>query len=116
MFEKRFRKKDTSHVPLEMGMGRLPKPQSIPDAVGRHLVVKLKQEPDWVWNLKAVLRPRAGERGGYDFRVFDSRQVGMARVSVKDYHSLDDHPELILYGGVFNKVSTEVVINEPPAA
>jgi len=37
---------------------KLSGPKEIPYPVGKHLVVSLHQDPDWVWQLKGVLRHR----------------------------------------------------------
>ncbi len=39
------------------GEVKLPRSQSIPDLPGRHMVMEEKKDPNWVWNLKAVVRP-----------------------------------------------------------
>jgi hypothetical protein len=90
-------------------------PKSIPEPVGRYLVVNLGQNPDWVWNLKAVLRGKA-EKDYLDVRVFDPSQAASNKVQVKDYNSLDDHAEIILYEGIFNKRTFEVKIAPRPKA
>jgi hypothetical protein len=49
MFWKRKETKD--------GEGKLPGPKGMPDMVGRHMVLEEKVDPNWVWNLKGVVRP-----------------------------------------------------------
>ena len=39
------------------GVNSLSGPKDIPNEVGSYLVMKLKQNPDWVWVLKAVMKP-----------------------------------------------------------
>ena len=84
-------------------------PKSIPEPVGRYLVVNLGQNPDWVWNLKAVMRGTA-DNDLFDVRVFDPSQAASRKVQIKDFNSLDDHPEIILYDGNFNKKTFAVKI------
>ncbi len=91
---------------------KLPKPKDIPEPVGRYLIVELGQNPDWVWHLKGVVRPRQEEKDRYDVRVFDERKGVEKNVMVKDYTSLDEYPELILYEGWFDKGSYTVHIEE----
>jgi hypothetical protein len=90
-------------------------PKSIPEPVGRYLVVNLGQNPDWVWNLKAVLQSNA-DKDSFEVRVFDPSQAASQKVQVKDYHSLDDHPEIILYEGNFNKKTFAVKVTPRPKA
>lgn len=91
---------------------KLPKPKEMPEPVGRHLVVKLNKDPDWVWNLKVVLRPRADSKTTVDVRVFDETQAGSSGLHVRDYLSLDSHPHLILYEGWFDKQTGNIDIKE----
>ena len=89
---------------------KLPGPKDIPELVGRYLITELKQNPDWVWKLKGVVRQRSEGKDAFDFRVFDEAQAAARKVTVKDYTSLDEHPDLILYRGRFDKKSGEVQI------
>ena len=95
---------------------KLPGPRSIEELVGRHLVVDLKQNPDWVWQLRSVVRRRTGGKHRFDFRVFDEAQAAQKKVKVKDWITFDQHPGLILYQGWFDKVSREVHFEERKAA
>jgi len=110
-----WKKKPATHEPSKPKVEKLPGPKGIPELVGRHLVVELKQNPDRVWNLKGVVRPRSDGKDRFDFRVFDEAQVAGRKVKVKDYNSLDEHPDLILYQGWFDKKSVEVQIEEKKA-
>jgi hypothetical protein len=103
--------KKNSQETQEKGMP----PKSIPEAVGRYLVVNLNQNPDWVWNLKAVLRSKE-DKDYFDVRIFDPSQAASRKVPVKDYNSLNDHPEIVLYEGSFNKKTFEVKIDPKPKA
>ena len=88
---------------------KLPGPKGIPEIIGRYLITELKQNPDQVWNFKAVLRPQLDKgKSVFEFRVFDGAQVAVKKVVVKDYNSLDRYPELILYQGWFNKKTTQL--------
>ena len=84
------------------GTDKLPGPKGVPDPVGSTLVVQFKEDPGWAWALKAVLKPKE-EKDVFDIRVFSDSAAGSAKVSVKDYHTLDDHPNLILYDGIYDK-------------
>jgi hypothetical protein len=82
---------------------KLPRPKELPSGVGRFLVVDLGLEPDWVWNLKGVSAPREDDRNRLDIRIFDEAQAAGRSVYVKSYKTLDDHPELILFQGWYDK-------------
>ena len=86
------------------GGERLPGPKDIPDEVGQQLVVNHKEDPDWVWRLKSVMKPDGSEvKDTYRIRVFAEHMAGATKVTVKDFTTLDAYPNLILYEGVFNK-------------
>ena len=105
-----WKRKPAKEEPQKIRIGRLPRPKDIPELVGRYLITELKQNPDWVCRLKGVVRPRSDGKDRFDFRVFDETQVAGTKVIVKDYNSLDEHPDLILYQGRFDKKSGEVQI------
>jgi hypothetical protein len=95
---------------------KLPGPKRIPETVGRHLVVRLNQEPDWVWSLECVVRPRGESNSEFDVRVFDKNRAADEHVVVKDFNTLDAHPNLVLYEGWFDKKTMEVKISAGEAA
>jgi hypothetical protein len=83
----------------------LPGPKELPTAVGREIVTKLGGNPDRIWHFKAVIHPREGRIDIFDVRVFDPSQASSQKISVKDYNSLTEHPDLILYEGWFSNRS-----------
>ncbi len=85
-------------------------PQELPMPVGRDLVVQLKQDPDYVWGLQCVMRPDAANKKIFDVRIFSPNTAAQSRVRVKDYYSLDDHPELILFQGTYDKPNSETIL------
>jgi hypothetical protein len=105
-----FKGKGTGAEPAKEN--KLHRPKDIPSAVGRDLVVDFGKEPNWVWRLKAVERPREGMEHCYDVRVFDENQTAAQKVRVRDFTSLDDHPELILVDGWYNKRKSETHLND----
>ena len=91
---------------------KLHRPQDIPQAVGRDLIVTMGKNPDWVWRLKSVVRRQENEKSRYDFRIFDEAEVAKAQVKVRDYTSFDKHLELILFHGWFDKKSWTTHVEE----
>ena len=92
---------------------KLSGPKDIPEPVGRHLIVQLHKDPDWVWNLKGVLCHRnTTESNLFNVRVFDQRETDSKKIAVRDFTSLDDHPDLILFEGWFDKKSHRIHIEE----
>ena len=92
---------------------KLPKPKEIPETVGRHLVVNMHKDADWVWNLKCVIKKRqADAKTLFDFRVFDEGDAAAKTVRIKNYMTLDEHPELILFEGWFDKRTSQVHVEE----
>ena len=82
---------------------KLPKPKDLPDRVGMNMVTQLKEDPDWVWNLKCVTRPKADEKRVFEVRIFNPADAIRQGVVIKNFNSLDDHPDLILFFGWFSK-------------
>ena len=88
---------------------RLPKPKGLPERVGFYLLTQLKLDPDWVWSLKAVVRPTRTSQI-LDIRIFDPKEADISDVLVADFNSLDHCPEMILFEGCFNKNTGSVDI------
>ncbi len=84
------------------GSCKLPGPRGVPDPVGSSLVVQFKEDPNWAWSLKAVLKPKE-EKDLFEIRVFSDQAAIASKVSVKDFNSLDGCPDLILYDGIYDK-------------
>ena len=83
------------------------RPKELPQAIGLHLIVRLKQDPDWVWTLRFAIQTRADDRHVVNFRIYDPLEVRNEDVKVVRYESLDEHPELILYEGWFDLSSEQ---------
>ena len=86
---------------------KLPRPKELPQMIGRHMVAVLNLDPDWVWDLRAVLSPKDDAKDVFMIRIFDPKTALAQGVTVAHYNSLDDHPELILFKGWFHKRSEQ---------
>ena len=89
------------------GEVKLPGPKDIPRLVASNMVVEGKKNPDWVWKLKAVVRPTEKKKAFY-CRVFSEAQAAQAGVKVKDWNTLDDHSTLILWEGYIDNETNTV--------
>jgi hypothetical protein len=99
----KFWKTDNKHDHrLNHESSELPKPKDLPDRIGIHLATQLKLDPDWVWTLQGVVRP-TNEKHNFEIRIFDPEEAFLSDVIVKNFSSLEDFPELILFEGCFNK-------------
>ncbi|MBC8433101.1 MAG: hypothetical protein H8D96_14420 [Desulfobacterales bacterium] len=90
----------------------LPNPKPLPAPVVRYITVILGHNPQWASRLKSVEIPRQDEQNIFNLRIFDQ---GIARengVSVTNFHTLDSHPELVIYEGWIDKLSSTVVLNQ----
>lgn len=87
---------------------KLSRPRDLPQQIGQHLVLRERMDPDWVWSLKCVLRPHGQRKTSFDFRVFSLKHADAAGISVKDYDSLDPHPDQILFHGWFDKKNNAI--------
>ena len=91
---------------------KLAGPKDIPEPVARHLIINRKKDPDWVWRLKAVVRKKPSGKNAFDVLVFDDVEATARMVRVRDYTSLDNQPDLILYKGWFDMDSKQVEFEE----
>lgn len=96
--------KSTNGQILGQRSSKLPKPKDLPERVGFYMVTQLKLDPDWVWSLKAAVRPTT-DKHIFDIRVFDPKEAVISDVAITDYDALDRCPEMILFDGSFNKSS-----------
>ncbi|HCY84361.1 MAG TPA: hypothetical protein DHV36_04415 [Desulfobacteraceae bacterium] len=89
---------------------KLDQPKELPSQVGRHLVVDLKHDPDWVWSLRMVSIPREKTNAVIDFRIFDPEKVRGQNLKAGDYHALDGHPEAVFFEGWYDRNTWEMVV------
>lgn len=87
-------------------------PRDIPEIVQHYLVTEKHMNGDLVKLLKAVLQKGSTEDTGFQVRVFDDSEAIAKNVHVKDYRSLDESADLILYEGWFNKGEKKVRLEE----
>jgi hypothetical protein len=91
--------------------GKLSGPKEIRGPVQSYLVAEKKMDPALVKLLKAVERKdTTGAR--FNIRVFDDSEAIARKVQVKDYTSLDEYPDLILYEGWFDEEAKQVNLEE----
>ena len=91
---------------------RLPAPRQIPGLVQKHLIADYKMDADLARILKAVVHARSTEEGVFNIRVFDESEAIAKKIEVKDYTSLDQHPDLTIYEGWFDEKSRRVKLEE----
>jgi hypothetical protein len=103
-----WRKNETATAPKGVKTQRLEKPKDLPNEVGYHLVVKEGLDPDWVWRLKCVKKPRENSKSTFDIRIFSSATVANHGVKVSDYTSLDNHMDLVIFVGWYDKNTQSV--------
>ncbi|MFH0914741.1 MAG: hypothetical protein V1849_05605 [Chloroflexota bacterium] len=87
-------------------------PKQIPGPVQHHLITQWKMAADLVPLLKAVVRKGGDGQTGLNIRVFDESEAMAKKVQVKDYTTLNEHPDLILYEGWFDEGSKQVKLEE----
>jgi len=91
---------------------KLAGPRDIPGPVQNYLVAERKMDPDLVKLLKAVIRKSETGEAPLNIRVFDDSEAKAKKVQIKDYTSLDEHPDLMLYEGWFDERSKQVKLEE----
>jgi hypothetical protein len=91
---------------------KLSGPKEIPGPVQNYLVAERKMNLDLVKLLKAVVRKGPTGETAFNIRVFDESEGLAKKVQVKDYTSLDERPDLIIYEGWFDEGSKQVKLEE----
>jgi len=91
--------------------GKLSGPKEIRGPVQTYLVAERKMDPDLVKLLKAVER-KSATGATFNIRVFDNSEAIAKKVQVKDYTSLDERPDLIIYEGLFDEGAKQVKLEE----
>ena len=91
---------------------KLPGPKQIPGLVEKLLIANYKIDADIVHILKIVVRKRPQTERTFDCRIFDQSEAEASEILIKDYTSLDEHPDLILYEGWFDEGSKHAEIEE----
>jgi len=94
------------------GVVRPQKPKDLTTELGRRLVVEKKYDPDWVWSLKMVTKIQEGEKAKFHYRVFDPLTLEGKNLKNIEYSSLDEHSDLVLFDGIYEKNSSKVEIND----
>jgi len=87
---------------------KLPKPKELTDEIGKYLVADSGYDPDWVWSLKSVVRPKDGSKTAFEIRIFEECASKENGTTIRDYDSLDDYPELIEFEGWFDNATRDI--------
>jgi hypothetical protein len=100
----------------DTGVTKLPRPRDLPQSVGQYIVTKLKEDPDVIWNYKAVVMPREGSKTAFSVRVFNPAAADARAIRVTSYTSLDAVADLILFQGWYDKENGKVELSRPNTA
>jgi hypothetical protein len=87
-------------------------PRQMPGMVEKYLAANYKMDAEIARLLKVVARRQPQTQGAFDCRVFDQSEAEAREIKIKDYTSLDEHPDLILYDGWFDEGSKRVELVE----
>ena len=96
----------------EAKVEKLPGPKKISGPVEKYLISQYKWDPNLMVIINMVVRKSPKAEKAFDCRIFDPSEAESTGVQVKDYTSLDGHPELILYEGWFDEGSKQVELAE----
>ena len=103
-----WRKNETTAAPSGDKTKRLEKPRDLPQEVGRYLVVAQGLDPDWIWSLKCLRKQKKNSKSAFDIRIFSSETAAQQGVRVINYDSLDNHMDLALFAGWYDKETHNV--------
>jgi hypothetical protein len=99
-----WKKKSSEDTVIESG------PRIPPVIVQQDLITAKKMDPDFAPLLKAVTR-KNGAAGSY-IRLYDESDATARKIVVKNYSSLDEYPELVIYEGLFDEGAKKVELAE----
>ena len=91
--------------------GKRSGPGEIRGSVQNYLVAERKMAPDLVKLLRAVER-KSTTGAAIEIRVFDESEAKAKKIEVKDYASLDERADLIIYEGWFDERAKQVKLEE----
>jgi hypothetical protein len=91
---------------------KLSGPQAIPSLVQKYMVEGWKMDPDLLKLFDAVVLKGSAEGTTFNIRIFDGSDALAKKVQVKNYTSLDEHPDLIIYEGQFDERLKQVKLEE----
>ena len=101
-------KKNGQSVAVKEKVEKLPGPRQIPEPVQKYLISVHKLNPDLAQIFKTVIRRKPEHEKEFDIRVFDDSACLAKKVTVKDYTTLETHPDLVLYEGTYSEISKQV--------
>ncbi len=87
-------------------------PKAIPELVQSFLIAERKIDPGLVRLLRAVVRKGPNGEGQSPIRIFDESETQARKVTVKDFASLDEYPDLIICEGWFDEATRRVELEE----
>ena len=73
------------------------------------------QSDHWV-KYMSVERSHADDESIFDVRIYDENIAVQRKVKIRDYTSLDEHPDLIMFEGWYNKKTKKADIKYKKAA
>jgi hypothetical protein len=94
--------------------GKLPGPSDIPTLVKEYLLREKKLPPNAAEYLKAVVKKDLADnkKKAFFIRIFDEADSEASRISIKDYSTLEAHPGLIIFDGIFDETSKKVDLTQ----
>ena len=102
---------ETASAPSTGKSKKPDKPRELPQDVGRNLVAAQNLDPDWIWSLKCVRKPKEGSKSAFYIRIFSPESVAQRNVKVIDFASLDNHMDLVIFDGWYDKENRTVKLD-----
>jgi hypothetical protein len=94
----------------DSGEEKLSGPKVLPGIVQQYLIKEMKVEADFAPLLKSVARKNGTT--GFLIRIYDESDVMARKIEVKNFLSLDDKPEAIIYDGSYDEATKKVELVE----
>jgi hypothetical protein len=91
---------------------KLQGPKETPTLVQNYLINTTKLNPTLARIFKSVVRKNDDGQKSYDIRIYDEGDATARKIRVKDYTSLDENPNLIIYEGKYDETTKKVELTE----
>ncbi len=91
---------------------KMPGPSAIPETVQKYLASDKKVDATLASLLRSVILRGSDGPSAYKIRIYDESDAIARKVDIKNYSSLDEHPDVILFEGSVNEVAKQVNLDE----
>jgi hypothetical protein len=105
-----WKKKSSDQGTKAVEVEKEARPRDVPGLVQKYLISEKKVDPEFAPLFKAVIRHN-GTTGQY-IRIYDESDAAARKIQIKNYASLDEKPEMIIWEGLYDEGTKKVELIE----